>query len=204
MCKKSLGGRCCGNSIQKQIGRRGRSSCWLGRRSRRRGRRPRDSGLVPKHRWPRPLLTVAVISIGAVAVMGCTAQSGRTSVDASEPGPVSAGASAAATPNLPVRDVELRLPAAGAFPPGWTRDFAVPYGAASDQLGVAPDHGGAATPWGPEFAAPGRDGTWWVLDVQKSRVARYGRTGGFLGETPIPRPNPDVRAPRILGDWLYA
>jgi hypothetical protein len=80
----------------------------------------------------------------------------------------------------------------------------VPYGEARDQLGLADDHGGAAAAWGPALAAPGSDGTWWALDVQKSRVARFSRTGAFLGATPIPQPNANVRAPRVLGGWLYA
>ena len=58
---------------------------------------------------------------------------------------------------------------------------------------------------GPEYAAQGPDGTWYVLDAAKRRIARLGPTGTYLGAVAVP---PSLLAggyfqyqlPRVLAD----
>lgn len=101
--------------------------------------------------------------------------------------------------------LELVLPVAGELPPDWRLQALLPYGEAAHELGVADDHGGAATLRGPEFGAPDRDGNWWLLDSNKRRIARFDAAGRYLDQIPVPGPTMGVQMPFILGgDTLVA
>lgn len=100
---------------------------------------------------------------------------------------------------IEVRRRQLVLPVAGELPSEWRLQALLPYGQAEEELGVADDHGGAATPWGPEFGAPDRDGNWWLLDSNKRRIARYDADGHYLGQIPIPGRYVGVQLPFVLG-----
>lgn len=92
------------------------------------------------------------------------------------------------------------LPVAAELPASWQLQALLPYGAAVHELGVADDHGGSTTAWGPEFGAPDRDGNWWLLDSNKQRIARFDAAGRYLDQIKIPGRTMGVQLPFILGD----
>ncbi|NOY54815.1 MAG: hypothetical protein GXP34_02395 [Actinobacteria bacterium] len=72
-----------------------------------------------------------------------------------------------------VRDVTVTLSGPADATSGWWRDvLSIGYGDSEDQLGFDQLPG-----VGPEFAAVGPDGSWWVLDSQKHRVAVFDGDG---------------------------
>ncbi len=71
-------------------------------------------------------------------------------------------------------------------PKTWTQQFLSPYGTATNRLGSAPGGDDGSLTLGPEYAAQGPDGTWYVLDAAKRRIARLGPTGTYLGAVAVP------------------
>lgn len=91
------------------------------------------------------------------------------------------------------------------MPKTWTQQFLSPYGEATDRLGSAPggDHGSLTL--GPEYAAQGSDGTWYVLDAAKRRIAHLGPSGAYLGAVAVPASllaggSFSYQLPRVLAD----
>jgi hypothetical protein len=79
--------------------------------------------------------------------------------------------------------------------------MSVPYGPGEEQLGTADQE--RSPGWGPEYGAPSADGTWWILDLHKRRVARFDAQGVFLGAVPVPGRYMDVQFPFVLDErWL--
>lgn len=79
------------------------------------------------------------------------------------------------------------------MPRTWREVFVVPYGPGREQLGTS--RGGersAPAYYGPEYAAPAPDGSWWFLDVAKLRLVHYDAHGDFLSAVTVP--------PRLLVD----
>lgn len=72
------------------------------------------------------------------------------------------------------------------MPTRWAQQFLSPYGSAPDRLGSAPGGDAGSLTLGPEYAAQGPDGSWYVLDAAKRRIAHLGPTGGYLGAVPVP------------------
>lgn len=101
--------------------------------------------------------------------------------------------------------VTRELPVAAERPTAdWMLMAELSYGSAIHELGTADTHGGQTSAWGPEYAAPDRDGSWWVLDIQKHRVARFDHGGEFLGAVPIPGEFAEFQLPFVVGDQLWA
>lgn len=63
---------------------------------------------------------------------------------------------------------------------GWTHVFTIPYGDDVELLGTAP--GGENLMLGPDYGAQGPDGTWWILDAAKDRLAHYDEEGSYLDQ----------------------
>jgi hypothetical protein len=87
------------------------------------------------------------------------------------------------TTGLPVEEWELAV-ATDVMPEGWTLAFEIPYGEADEQLGTAP--GGENLMLGPDYGAQGPDGTWWILDGAKKRLAHYDENGTYLDAVVLP------------------
>jgi hypothetical protein len=101
--------------------------------------------------------------------------------------------STSTTPPVPVV-VERTLPVAESMPSQWRLITTLKYGAAESQLGVD-------FKWGPEYGAPAPDGSWWMLDTSKSRIARFDHGGGFLSATPLRTGG--VQIPYVLDDGTF-
>lgn len=81
----------------------------------------------------------------------------------------------------------IALPVAGdAMGSGWMEELFLPYGPDEEQLGTAPGGDGGTLDLGPEYGAQAPDGTWWILDAAKSRLARFTADGAFLGAITLP------------------
>lgn len=92
----------------------------------------------------------------------------------------------ATTTTVPFVDV-LAIPEALAeMGSDWVEETFIPYGPAEAELGTSPGGEGGMLDLGPEYGAQGPDGTWWFLDVAKTRLARYAADGVFLDALPIP------------------
>jgi hypothetical protein len=66
-------------------------------------------------------------------------------------------------------------------PPAWTNVATIPFGDATDQLGLVTDVHRTPIPYLPRSFAIGPDGSIWILDVVKHRLAHFGPTGSYLG-----------------------
>lgn len=121
-----------------------------------------------------PIGRLGVFALAAVVVAAC----------GSPPGPQGGGSSprpvgAATTRVLPrvVLRADLSEP-----PAHWTRLMTIPYGDAADRLGflpVGPAAGGV--PVGPPSFAVAGDGSIWIVDPVKGRLAHFSPSGQFLG-----------------------
>lgn len=166
-------------------------------------------GRPPSARAPR--VAMSLLASAALFVGGCSVDPegladppvGTPVAHATTPRP-QAG-SITASPSLQVRRVELLLPQAATLTDAWERHLLLPYGIATTELGVADTHGGSTPPWGPEYGAPAADGSWWILDTHKRRIARYDAEGRFLGAVEVPGEFMDLQFPFVLGDgWFFA
>lgn len=81
----------------------------------------------------------------------------------------------------------IALPVAGeTMGPGWVEELFLPYGDTEETLGTSPGGEGGSMDLGPEYGAEAPDGTWWILDAAKTRLARYDAGGDYLGAVPLP------------------
>jgi putative cell wall-binding protein len=88
---------------------------------------------------------------------------------------------------------EIALPPFGDMAPPWQHAFSVGYGPDERLLGTAP--GGEGGMLGPEAGVQAPDGTWWILDAAKRRVARYDAAGRYLSQV--------VLGPELLRQGVY-
>jgi hypothetical protein len=101
----------------------------------------------------------------------------------------------------------LAVPAAATeMGPAWEEVLYLPYGDTEDTIGTSPGGEGGTLDLGPEYGAQAPDGTWWILDAAKMRLARFAADGSYLGAVPVPQ---DVlvdgvyfqfQLPRVLAD----
>lgn len=83
---------------------------------------------------------------------------------------------------------ELVMPAAvPTMPAAWEERFVIGYGPGMKLLGTAPGGDSGSLDIGPEYGAPGPDGTWWFLDAAKRRIAHYDADGHYLDQVRISR-----------------
>lgn len=107
-------------------------------------------------------------------------------------GPTTASPSPTPSPTPPpspsVPDRLVVPPAAAALPATWRERFVIGYGRGRALLGTSPGGDSGTLDIGPEYGAPGPDGSWWFLDAAKARLAHYDANGAFLDAVRIPRP----------------
>jgi len=96
--------------------------------------------------------------------------------------PATTTTSTTAQPDEPVEWV--LDPAAESLPAAWRSAFTIGYGEAESLLGSA--SGGEGLTLGPNYGAQAPDGTWWLLDGAKARVAHYDRAGAYLDAVVLP------------------
>lgn len=103
--------------------------------------------------------------------------------------PTTGTATPTATPDGRDLDVdELVMPAAvPTMPAAWEERFVIGYGPGMKLLGTAPGGDSGSLDIGPEYGAPGPDGTWWFLDAAKRRIAHYDADGRYLDQVRISR-----------------
>lgn len=89
----------------------------------------------------------------------------------------------------------LLLPSATEFGPDWAETLFIPYGQGEEELGTAPGGDMGGLDLGPEYGAQAPDGSWWILDAAKLRLAHYSETGEYLGAVSI--------KPEFLADGQY-
>lgn len=100
-------------------------------------------------------------------------------------------------------------PAAKRMPKAWKQSFVIPYGDGRKQLGTGLEGDGEGLRVGPNYGAQAPDGSWWLIDTHKFRLARYSSKGTFRQELTIP-PRHLVngeyfphRLPRVLDDGTF-
>jgi hypothetical protein len=83
---------------------------------------------------------------------------------------------------------ELVVPAAATgMPATWQERFVIGYGPGKALLGTSPGGDSGTLDIGPEYGAPGPDGSWWFLDAAKARLAHYDASGQFVDQVRIPK-----------------
>ncbi|HEX5088652.1 MAG TPA: hypothetical protein VFV89_12650 [Nocardioides sp.] len=99
-----------------------------------------------------------------------------------------AGLAGLAPAPAPAAVQTLVVPAASSsLPATWHEVFHVGYGRKKRLLGTSRGGDSGTLRIGPEYGAPGPDGSWWFLDAAKQRLAHYSRTGRYLGQVRIPQ-----------------
>lgn len=99
-----------------------------------------------------------------------------------------AGLAGLAPAPAPAAVQTLVVPAASSsLPASWHQVFAVGYGRKKRLLGTSRGGDSGTLRIGPEYGAPGPDGSWWFLDAAKRRLAHYSAAGTYLGQVRIPR-----------------
>ncbi len=95
---------------------------------------------------------------------------------------------ATTTASVPVVGVDaIALEVVGdAMGADWVEELFLPYGDTEDTLGTSPGGEGGSLDLGPEYGAQAPDGTWWFLDAAKTRLARFGADGAYLGAVALP------------------
>ena len=73
------------------------------------------------------------------------------------------------------------------MPGTWQERFVIGYGPGNRLLGTSPGGDSGTLDIGPEYGAPGPDGTWWFLDAAKARLAHYDSAGRYLGRVKVTR-----------------
>lgn len=104
------------------------------------------------------------------------------------PGPVTpppASAPTSSSPPVPPPDMfapvsVIELPEPGMPGPGWVTALTLPYGAEPAGLGTSP--GGEGLDWGPDYGTQAPDGTWWILDSARKRLAHFDDEGAYLDQ----------------------
>ena len=80
------------------------------------------------------------------------------------------------------------MPAAvAAVADAWQERFVIGYGPGKELLGTSPGGDSGTLDIGPEYGAPGPDGSWWFLDAAKARIAHYDSAGRYLGQVKVTR-----------------
>jgi hypothetical protein len=101
---------------------------------------------------------------------------------------LAAGLLGLAAAPAPAAAQTLVVPAASsALPAAWHQVFVVHYGKRRALLGTSRGGDAGTLRIGPDYGAPGPDGSWWFLDAAKRRLAHYSTTGHYLGQVRIPR-----------------
>lgn len=125
-----------------------------------------------------------------------SSSSERPPASRTEPQPTPA-APGMATATTPVDVGKLALPVSGQGPDPWETLLELPYGTSNELLGVSPGHDGIV---GPEYGAQAPDGTWWLLDSARARIAHYDGAGHYLGATEL---TPDQLADGRYFQWQH-
>ena len=84
---------------------------------------------------------------------------------------------------LPGRPLTL-LAALSEPPPGWKQAAFLPFGSGPAGLGAMWPSVHTTTPIVPPSFTVARDGSFWLLDLVKKRLAHYSPSGSYLGEVP--------------------
>lgn len=107
------------------------------------------------------------------------------------PGTATRSVRASAGPTSPIVSERLVLTAdLSERPAKWRMVFFVPFGRRSAELGFRSFHESVNSQ--PSSFAVAADGSFWIADRWKERLAHYTRTGKFLGAVRVARPPPDV------------
>ncbi len=80
---------------------------------------------------------------------------------------------------------KIELSSPGSLGGHWKRVARIAYGRGAEKLGTSP--GGEGLVWGPGYGSQTPDGTWWIADAAKRRIAHYDRAGRYLGQYPVPK-----------------
>jgi hypothetical protein len=136
---------------------------------------------VGPHRGRRPVLggVAAALSLAMIAAASCTgAPSGPGSGPVASPRralPPTATASTMLERLVLTADLTER-------PGPWRLLTTIPFGTSVDELGLVTDPHRTPVPYLPRSFAVAPDGSLWILDVVKHRLAHYGASGRYLGE----------------------
>ena len=153
----------------------------------------------------RRLLTIVLAGLLLVGTPALATPAAPSSTSTAPSARAATTPVASATTN---RTIVLR-PAAKRMPKTWKRSFVIPYGEGRKQLGTGLEGDGEGLRVGPDYGAQAPDGSWWILDTHKFRLARYSSKGTFRQALPIP---PEHLAdgqyfphglPRVLNDGTF-
>ena len=149
---------------------------------------------TPVRRGSRLVVPVALAFLAA----GCTTPPSQT--DRSSPPVRTSGSTPTAHSSPSVAGRVLTLRASLDAPlASWTEVAFLPGGTAEDEIGIDPCS--ECEPLVPAALAVGKDGTFWIADSYKRRIAHFAKDGSFLGAIPVEKGPADLT---FAGDHLYA
>lgn len=137
------------------------------------------------HRKRATLPTVSCALILAACSVTAAPSPGTSSPSTTTTLPPTATTSPETTTTSTPGEPMLLLPSASEFGPDWSEVLFIPYGEAEGELGTAPGGDMGSLDLGPEYGAQAPDGSWWMLDAAKRRLAHYSETGEYLGAIPM-------------------
>jgi hypothetical protein len=152
-----------------------------------------DAGLRPARLLIACVLLASVMTACSSGDPGPTPSAASTTAASTTAAPTPTDDGNASTPTTPSTAADpgvdhLVVPAAASgMPDTWQERFVIGYGPGKELLGTSPGGDSGTLDIGPEYGAPGPDGTWWFLDAAKARLAHYDPSGQFLDRVRIPR-----------------
>ena len=145
---------------------------------------------------------VGATAVFALILTGCGAGAGKDGVGTQR----SESPAAAPVPGVAtLQRLELRADLAEA-PVRWRLVTSIPFGPRPEQLGYFFNRNRGSLPLLPRSFAVANDGSFWILDPVKKRVARFSRTGEFIeavGGFKLDRFSPRPKDVAAFGDHLY-
>ncbi len=148
----------------------------------------------------RRRLLAAAAAIALVTV-GC----GTGGDDGAGPSPRGSAGATPAPRSVTLQRLELRADLTE-DPVRWRLVASIPFGPRREELGYFFDRSRGSLPLLPRSFAVANDGSFWILDTVKKRVARFSRTGEFIeavGGFKLDRFSPRPKDVGVLGDRIY-
>lgn len=143
----------------------------------------------------------AVAAVVALIGVGCTGSEGERAGPPRRERPETQPAPATTI----LREIELRADLSER-PARWHLVTSIPFGPGRDELGYFFNRNRGSLPLLPRSFAVANDGSFWILDGVKKRVARFSRTGDFIeavGGFKLDRFSPRPKDVAVLGDRVY-
>ena len=140
---------------------------------------------------PRTLVALLALSMAACGTNGAattttspTTTTVRPTTTTTSPPTTTTGPTTTTQPAQGGRTIVL--PVVDQLSSRWLRAFVIPYGETPETLGTSLGGDGEGILIGPDYGARAPDGSWWILDGAKRRLAQFSAGGQYLGQVEVP------------------